>query len=81
MQTLSFQFDFDHIASLAGEIRHELEEQDHKIDILCGEIDELMDEYESVTSKIEDGIFTTVDAAHLILHAVKQLHERLKEGL
>ena len=56
MQTLSFQFDFDHIASLAGEIRHELEEQENKIDILSGEIDELMDEYENVTSKIKDGI-------------------------
>jgi archaellum component FlaC len=78
--SISYDFDFDSISNTIGELKHELADQENKLESLFGEIDDLLDEYENVTSKIEDGIYTTTDAAHLMLHAVKEFYLRVKEG-
>jgi archaellum component FlaC len=77
---ISYNFDFDNISHTIGELKHELEDQENKLESLFGEIDDLLDEYENVTSKIKDGIYTTTDAAHLMLHAVKEFYLTVKEG-
>jgi len=77
---ISYNFDFDSILQAIGEAKYEAEHQENKLESLFGEIDDLLDEYENVTSKIETGIYTTTDAAHSMLRAVKEFYLRVKEG-